>query len=124
MNELYGPLFMLESESRQLRKRVGLDTARRRLVDHIVEFKSDPVKSDIVEEILSIDASVVDLLVAKAGLLEKFPPPDSFQQFLPYARLLQSAWDRGENQAEERIPFPLQFDEDVEKALSRLRAQL
>ena len=82
------------------------------------------MKAGIVEDILSINATLIDLLVGKAGLLEQFPPPDSFQAFLAHARLLQSAWDRGENQEAERLPFPIQFDVDVEEALNRLRAQL
>ncbi len=124
MNELYGPLFMLRSESRRLRSRIGPDSSEWRVVDHIVELKGDPVKSSIVESILSINSTLVDLLVGKAGLLEQFPPPESFQEFLAHARLLQSAWVRGENETHERLPFPVQFDENVQEALSRLRAQL
>jgi hypothetical protein len=124
MNELYGPLFMLRSESRRLRSRVGPDSSEWRVVDNIVELKADPVKSSIVESIISINTTLAELLVGKAGLLEQFPPPESFQDFLAHAQLLQSAWVRGENETDERLPFPVQFDEDVEEALNRLRALL
>ena len=125
LNELYGPLFMLRTTSRQLRDRIGPNDGTWRLVDHISEIQSDPTKSRIVEEILRISGTISRLLEGQAGLLIDFPPPKSFEEFLPHARLLAMSWDAGEDQdPTSRFPFPDAFDDNVADAVRRLKERL
>ncbi len=125
LNELYGPVFMLRAESRQLRERVGPPSQEWRLVDHIAEVKTDPLRSRIVEEILAINSRIGDLVIGRAGLLARHPAPTSFQEFLAHARLLQMSWEAGVDQdPAHRAPFPLAFDEDVAIAIDQLTADL
>lgn len=125
LNELYGPLFMLRTTSAQLRDRVGPNDGTWRLVDHIVEVKRDPTKAAIVQEILTINERISELIEGQAGLLVEFPPPRSFEEFLPHARLLKMRWERGANQdAEDRFPFPRALDDDIASSIRKLKAGL
>lgn len=125
LNELYGPLFMLRVTSSQLRDRVGPNDGTWRLVDHIVEAKRDPTKAAIVQEILKINERIGELIEGQAGLLVEFPPPRSFGEFLPHARLLKMSWEREANQdAEDRFPFPRALDDDIAASIRKLKEGL
>jgi hypothetical protein len=100
LNELYGPLYMLRMTSRRLwRQLPGVLNAEPgvtqwHLIDHIQELKNEPEahRRLIVEEILKINSQLSDLIVGEAGLLERVPPPESFEKFLEHARTLQVHW--------------------------------
>ena len=119
LNELYGPLFMLRAESRRLREQIGPPSEEWRLVDHIAEVKVDQTRAPIVERILAINSRISELVIGKAGLFVSYPSPNSFQEFLSHARLLALSWEAGADQSpEHRLPFPLDFDQDVESAMA------
>lgn len=134
LNELYGPLYMLRMMSRRLWKQLpGVDNAEPgvtdwKLIDHIVEIKGeeDAKRRLIVEDILKINDQLTELIVGKAGLLERVPPPASFEKFLEHARTLRIYWDQEANVAKgvAHLPFPGEIDDDVREALQTLRRDL
>lgn len=112
---------------RDMLPRTGSDGTRWALVDHISEIKvgKDSVQIDAVRRILEINKELDELLASKAGLLRRFPPPDSFLQFVKHSTLLQVAWDRGENHpVSQRIPFPQTFDDDVMTEITTIRGSI
>lgn len=133
LNELYGPLYMLRQTSRRLydvlREQMKVDASQHdhwRLVDHIVDVRngSELAKSS-VERILAINAEIQSLLKSKWGLLQEYPPHDSFIQFMSHSALLQQAWDKGANQdADSRTPFPRGIDQDIETDISAIKTEL
>jgi hypothetical protein len=95
-----------------------------RLVDHIVEIKngSDEKLQRAAEQILHLDEEIEKLLTENAGLYEAFPPPKSFVTFIEHSRRLRLAWEQGRDQTpEERLPFPVDLDNDILAAISAIR---
>ena len=121
LNDLYTPLYLHRQMSQLLRERVGPIDGVWRLVDHIEEIVNDPVKAELVEEILAINDDISELLLTRGGLAAVRPPPASFGEFLGHARLLKMSWEEQRNQPEDdRFPFP-DIDADIEAGLSQLR---
>lgn len=133
LNELYGPIYMRRMESRRLRKQLP-DAASAEsgkldwhLLDHIEEIKNETNshRRHIVKAILDINEELRALIVGAAGLLETFPPPESFEKFLEHARTLKIHWDQGRNaEGVTYLPFPGEIDEDIAKAIQKLRSEL
>lgn len=130
MNELFGPLVMLRGASRNFRRLVPTTTddgQEWRTVDHITVIQGGDHDDwrDAIVEILRINTQISELLVAKAGLFETWPPKESFRTFLAHAQQLQMSWERGENQPlEGRLPFPREFDDDIDAEVTQIRARL
>jgi hypothetical protein len=133
LNQLYGPLYMRRRLSRQLYRQLPgipdaeLGVTEWKLIDHIEEIKvqSGDHRRLIVEKILQINEELSDLIIGSAGLLERFPPPKSFETFLEHATLLRLNWERGANASgAARVPFPPELDVDIPEAIIRLREGL
>lgn len=130
LNDLYSPVYMLRRASQSLRTLLpstNPDGTDWRLVDHIEDIRNDRDEAGrtAVEEILEINKQIEDLLVTKAGLFEYFPPPSSFDTFIAHTRLLRLAWKQGKNQtSKDRIPFPYEIDQDINKAIESIRGRL
>jgi len=131
--ELYGPLMMLRSESKEIRSKIGppgQDLANPddwRLVDHITDIASEPESPEygMVNAIISINKRITAILYEKSGLSVEFPPPESFQQFLAHAELLEESWRTHRNQqGADRTPFPRSFDKNVDDAIKEVRKRL
>ena len=133
LNELYGPLYMRRMESRRLWKQLpGVPgavpgKAGWKLIDHIEEIKNESSNHRrlIVEAILQINTELQALIKGAAGLLESFPPPPRFEEFLEHARTLQIHWDEGKNaEGVGYLPFPGKIDEDIEQVIAKLHGEL
>jgi len=130
LNELYGPIHMKQSTSVSLRKMLpGLqdDGTKWRLVDHIEEVQSEGNESIIncVEEILRINEEIKDALISKSALYISFPPPLTLSHYIAHVKLLSLAWKQGRNEdPENRLPFPDDFDNVIEDAVRRIRQRL
>lgn len=133
LNELYGPLYMRRMESRRLWKQLpgvaGAEPGKSdwHLLDHIEEIKSEARdhRRLVVEAILTINEELRGLIVGAAGLLESFPPPQSFEKFLEHARTLKIHWNEGKNaEGVTHLPFPGEIDDDIRKAIETLRSEL
>jgi hypothetical protein len=130
INDLFGAMYMRRRVSESLREILPKnqnDGSRFRLVNHIGDVKNeaDPAKVAAVEQILQINRELTDIMSSKFALLDSFPPPASFVRFVAHARLLQSAWERGQSiPASERIPFPDELDRDIFHALETARSRL
>jgi hypothetical protein len=133
LNQLYGPIYMRRLASKStytaLRARVGAGPAgaepRWALVDNIEDIhrRQDPLVILAVTNILKINKEIEDILKGKYGLLNAYPPPRSFDQFITHAEQLQLAWDQ-KIDLDERISFPREFDKDIECALTDIRTKL
>jgi hypothetical protein len=134
LNELYGRLYMLRLTSKRLYDvlREQMDVApveheQWRLVDHIQDIQSSQkelAKSSVIK-ILDINAEIETLLKEKWGLLETYPPHQTFTQFMSHSALLQQAWEKGVNQAStSRTVFPRTIDDDIDKDMQVIRAKL
>lgn len=133
LNELYGPLYMLRRTSRRLydvlREQMQVastDHEKWRLVDHILDVQGgSELAQSSVERILKINIEIQTLLKSKWGLLEVYPPHQSFIDFSSHSELLQQAWDKKANQdADSRTPFPRGIDKDIEADIDSIRAKL
>lgn len=136
LNELYGPLYMRRMESLRLWHQLPDDpnarpgTGEWNLIDHIEEIKEESGRGInhrrlIVEAILEINEQDRSLIVGAAGLLERFPPPKSFETFLEHARTLKIHWEQGKNaHGVNHVPFPGEINDAIEEAITRLRADL
>lgn len=136
LNELYGPLYMRRMESRRLWKQLpGIPDAEPssgvwNLIDHIEEIQAEAKAGHhqrrlVVEAILGINHELRGLIVGAAGLLESFPPPESFERFLEHARTLKLHWEQGTNaKGVAYLPFPGEIDGDIEAAITKLRREL
>lgn len=133
LGELYGPLYMRRKLTRRLWEQLpeSLDpepgVTPWNLVDHIEEIKLDPNdrRRLVVENILRENAEISTIITGSAGLLEDFPPPESFERFLEHEATLRMHWERGQNAiGSGRKPFPADMDKDIEAAIKRLRADL
>lgn len=135
INELYGPLQMYRATSKRLRESLPAfekdGTTRWRLVMHIPDAKANPGQKIVVEEILSISKAIESLLLHKAGLMEATEPTENFAKFMHHSRLLRIAWRHGgvlgtgPGQVDVTdVPFPDAVDEDISKAVTRIRAAL
>jgi hypothetical protein len=103
------------------------DGTKWRLVDHIEELKQENNESIIncVEEMLRINEEIKDALVAKSALYISFPPPLTLSHYIAHVRLLSLAWKQGRNEdADNRLPFPDDFDDVIEDAVRRIRQRL
>lgn len=123
LNEFYEPLAMLRTKSRLLRlslPELEPDGSRWGLVRHIPEIKADPARARIVEEILSINGKIEELLITKAGLMEGSAPA-SFDTFMHHSGLLSLAWEHGGELVTDEmqgvpvahVPFPSEIDNDI-----------
>lgn len=129
LNDLYGQLYMLRQASKSLYATLHAGGKRPegwRLVDHINEIMAEGDKSKIgtVEQIIKINKTIEDLLVSQFGLVDSFPPPESFQAFISHSRQLQVAWRRKGDLEGERISFPNAIDGDIERSIGEIRARL
>ncbi|WP_432033728.1 hypothetical protein [Streptomyces antibioticus] len=129
LNDLYGQLYMLRQASKSLYATLHVAGERPegwRLVDHIGEIVAEGDKSKIgtVEQIIKINKSIEDLLVAHFGLADTFPPPKSFQDFVSHSRQLQVAWKKKGNLEIPRISFPVEIDEDIENSIKAILARI
>jgi hypothetical protein len=133
LTEFYGPIYMLRRASSSLRAtlpRQTPDGSRWNLVDHIAEVKSEgrgfgEVERSAVEQILEINKKIEDVMVGKIGLIDSFPPPSTFEEFIAHSRLLRVAWEKGETHPESRrLPFPSRLDDDLEADLRIVRKRL
>ncbi|MEV1066049.1 hypothetical protein [Streptomyces sp. NPDC050263] len=129
LNELYGPIYMRRRASESLRDLLPDkqdDGTRWRLVDHITDVKAggDLTRIEAIEQILAINSEIENILTSKAGLYESFPPPDILSKFIAHIRLLRISWERGENQSNNRIPFPDDIDDYLLGVIKRLRSHL
>ncbi|WP_144022502.1 hypothetical protein [Asanoa hainanensis] len=133
LSELYGPLYMRRKLSRKLwRQLPGIPDAipgvtKWNLIDHIEEIKGEETERRrlIVERILRINDELTEIIIGRAGLLDQFPPPESFEAFLEHAATLRTYWDRGKNATGVGyLPFPQRMDDDVAATIKKLRAAL
>lgn len=130
LNELYGPIHMKQSTSVSLRKMLpGIqeDGTKWRLVDHIAEVKASGNVDLIncVEEILRINDEIIEALISKSALYVSFPPPVTLSRYIAHVKLLSLAWRQGHNEdPENRLPFPDDFDHVIEDAVLRIRSRL
>ena len=75
--------------------------------------------------ILQFDKEIVLLLTTSVGLYEQFPAPQSYTDFVQHYELLQLGWDQNQNQSEaERLPFPDQFDIDLNTSIEDIKTRL
>jgi hypothetical protein len=124
--DLYGPLYMQRQTTLRLVKQLR-DGPNWHILDHIEEIHNEPDdrRRKVVEEILRINEQSSDLIFAKAGLLESFPYPESFEAFLTHARTLQMVWEQGVNAIKANyVTHPSTFDDDILKAIRSLQADL
>lgn len=129
LNNLYGQLYMLRQASKSLYATLHTSGERPqdwRLVDHINEIVTEDEKSKIgtIEEIIKINKMIEDLLVSQSGLVDQFPPPESFQRFVSHSRQLQVAWGKKSDLEGSRVSFPRNFDSDIENSITEIRARI
>lgn len=130
LNELYGPIHMKQSTSVSLRKLLPWtepDGSKWRLVDHISEVKNsnDPTTLNAVQEILRINDEIMNALISKSSLYVAFPPPMALSHYIAHVKLLSLAWGQGRDQdPENRLPFPDDFDRVIEEAVLQIRKRL
>jgi hypothetical protein len=128
LDELYGEMFLLRSTSRRLWTRLHDDDTNFRLIDNIAAIKgeSSERRRRIVEQILTINARLANLIETRASLLTQLPPPESFMAFLDHQRALATLWEMGRNvEPGGREPsFPRSLDDDIKKALDSIQARL
>lgn len=114
LTELYGPMYFERRRSERLRAQLPewheTPDGRRvrwRLVDHIAETKANPDLRRICVGILASGDKVSELLMGLGGLLEPFPPPSAFQDFVLHHEMLKLSWEKGADQdPDRRFPFP------------------
>ncbi|MFE6173699.1 hypothetical protein [Streptomyces sp. NPDC056464] len=129
LNDLYGKLYTLRQASKSLYATLHAGGSRPedwRLVDHIDEIRAEGDSSKIgtVKEIIKINKSIEDTLVSQFGLMDQFPPPDSFQQFVSHSRQLQVAWNKKSDLAGPRVSFPRGLDDDIAKSIDTIRERI
>jgi hypothetical protein len=130
LNDFYGKVYMLRRQSESLRRLLPDedDTGNRwRLVDHIIDVKNgaNAKQRQAVQTILQVDKEIAELLTTNVGLYREFPAPQSYTDFVQHYELLQLAWDQNQNQCEkERLPFPDQFDPDLNAAIEAIKGKL
>jgi hypothetical protein len=121
---------MLRRQSESLRGLLpGQDEAGRRwrLVDHVIDVKNgtDEKQKQAVQMILQFDKEIADLLTTNVGLYDQFPAPQSYTDFVQHYERLQLVWDQSLNQGEgERLPFPDQFDVDLNSSITAIKGRL
>ncbi|MEV1066047.1 hypothetical protein [Streptomyces sp. NPDC050263] len=129
LNNLYGQLYMLRQASKSLYATLHASGERPqdwRLVDHIDEIIAEDEKSKIgtIEEIIKINKTIEDLLVSQFGLVDKFPPPESFQKFVSHSRQLQVAWSKKGDLEGPRVSFPRDLDDDIQNSITEIRTRI
>jgi hypothetical protein len=130
LNDFYGRVYMLRRQSDSLRRLLpDKDGAgnRWRLVDHIIDIRNgaNEKQKQAVEMILQLDKEIAELLTTSVGLYDQFPAPQSYTDFVQHYELLQLAWDQNQNQNEtERLPFPDQFEPDLNTAIETIKRRL
>ncbi len=130
LNDFYGRVYMLRRQSESLRRLLpDRDQAgnRWRLVDHIIDVRNggDNRQKEAVKTILQLNKEIAGLLTTSVGLYHQFPAPQSYTEFVQHYELLQLAWDQGQNQNEaQRLPFPDQFDPDLNSAIEAIKRRL
>lgn len=130
LNDFYGRVYMLRRQSESLRRLLPGENGtgkRWRLVDHIMDIKSgtNDKQKQAVEMILEFDKEIAGLLIANVGLYYQFPAPQSYTDFVQHYELLQLAWDQDQNQSEEeRLPYPDDFDSDLNSAIAAIKQRL
>jgi hypothetical protein len=130
LNDFYGQVYMLRRQSDSLRRLLPDEDEkgnRWRLVDHIIDVKnsSNAKQKQAVQAILQFDKEIAELLTTNVGLYHQFPAPQSYTDFVQHYELLQLAWDQNQNQSEtERLPFPDQFDPDLNAAIEAIKRKL
>jgi hypothetical protein len=130
LNDFYGRVYMLRRQSESLRRLLPDKDgtgSRWRLVDHIIDIKNSGTEKQkqAVQMILNFDKEIAGLLTMNVGLYQEFPAPQSYTDFVQHYELLQLAWDQNQNQSEaERLPFPDQFDPDLNAAIEAVKGRL
>jgi hypothetical protein len=130
LNDFYGRVYMLRRQSESLRRLLpdkDQPGDRWRLVDHIINIRdgANEKQKQAVETILQLDKEIADLLTTSVGLYLQFPAPQSYTDFVQHYELLQLAWDQDQNQSKaERLPFPDQFDQDLNTAIEAIKRRL
>lgn len=130
LNDFYGRVYMLRRQSESLRRLLPNedDTGNRwRLVDHILDVKNsaNAKEKQAVQMILQLDKEIAGLLTSNVGLYQQFPAPQSYTDFVQHYELLQLAWDQNQDQSEtERLPFPDNFDPDLNAAIEAIKRKL
>ena len=75
--------------------------------------------------ILQFDKEIEALLTTNVGLYEQFPAPQSYTDFVQHYERLQLVWDQTLNQSGvERLPFPDQFDIDLDSSIKTIKGRL
>jgi hypothetical protein len=134
LSEFYSPFFMLRTQSLALWRQLADPGAtpgsgQWSLIDHIEEIRAE-VSEDrrlIVNNIIGINSSLVDLLEKKGGLLDQFPPPEPLLIFLSHAAALKRYWELGTNIDPGKsayVKFPKGVDESISDSIVKLRDQL
>jgi hypothetical protein len=130
LNDFYGRVYMLRRQSESLRRLLpdkDKTGSRWRLVDHIIDVRNstNAKQKQAVQMILELDKGIAELLTTNVGLYHQFPAPQSYTDFVQHYELLQLAWDQNQNQNEtERLPFPDQFDIDLNAAIEAIKGKL
>jgi hypothetical protein len=130
LNDFYGRVYMLRRQSESLRRLLpdkDQKGDRWRLVDHIIDVKNsaNAKHKQAVEMILEFDKEIAGLLTTSVGLYDQFPAPQSYTDFVQHYELLQLAWDQNQSQSPaERLPFPDQFDVDLNAAIEDIKKRL
>jgi hypothetical protein len=130
LNDFYGRVYMLRRQSESLRRLLPNDDGMGnswRLVDHIIDVKNstNAKQKQAVQMILQLDKEIAELLTTNVGLYQQFPSPQSYTGFVQHYELLQLAWDQNQDQSEtERLPFPDQFDPDLNAAIEAIKRRL
>ncbi|MFJ3285485.1 hypothetical protein ACIPMW_09455 [Streptomyces sp. NPDC086669] len=129
LNDLYGKLYTLRQASKSLYATLHPGGERPegwRLVDHVSEIiaEGDTSKIGTVEEIIKINKAIEEILVSKSGLLDQFPPPGSFQEFVSHSRQLQVAWAKKSDLEGPKISFPRGLDQDIKESILTIRARI
>jgi len=120
LNELYGPLLLLQEQEKRLASRLRegkADPEKWRLIDNLPGLLENRSDKAVIEEIMRINTKIEELLITKAGLIRAPRPPDSFKLFMGHFSVLKLAMEGKERpKVAEFEYYPRQFDQDVREA--------
>jgi hypothetical protein len=108
LSELYGPIYMITKSTKPIVEQV---------------WGTDVWNQVWKETIIPSQTRVEDLLLTKIHLLEEKEIPKSYLDFLTHIRVARSYVQSALNQSyfDKQLPYPYQFDEDIEGQYNRLR---
>ena len=134
LSELYGPLLLLTAQSEALHAKLceGKPTPngkRWRLLDHLAEVVADDTDRALAEQIIDVNARVEELILTKAGLIQRGDVPESFVSYLGHYRFLRVAFEAAKSgkgvtpelTAKRFESYPATLDDDVRRAYNELR---